>query len=126
MVLNIDKICIYEELKALKESLYNTFPYSDTDKIQDDFNKELSEDDCLTGDLNAYWMNIAGSLSYVLKGNSERIPQGQVDWLNTPFFTIFPQYRFLEESITNYPTFYREYINYEKVRNLLLSYLSCN
>ncbi|HWO97408.1 MAG TPA: YxiJ family protein [Bacillus sp. (in: firmicutes)] len=117
---------IYEELEALKESLYNPFPYDDTDKMQDDFNKELSENDCLTGDLNTYWMNIAGSLSYVLNGGSKRIPQGQIDWLHLSFFDIFHQYRFLEEKITDYPTFYGEYINYEKIRKLLLDYLSCN
>ncbi|MDQ0242792.1 hypothetical protein J2S09_000328 [Bacillus fengqiuensis] len=123
---NIDKMRIYEELKAIKESLYNPFPYSDTDKIQDDFNKEFSEDDCLTGDLNTYWMNIAGSLSYVLSGSSKRIPQGQIDWLHLSFFDIFHQYRFLKEKMADYPTFYEEYMNHEKVRRLLLDYLSYN
>ena len=124
MVVRIDKMEIYEELKSLKESLYNPFPYRDTDKIQEDFIKELSEEDCLTGDLNTYWMNIAGSLSYVLKGNSKGIPKGQIEWLHLSFFDIFHQYRFLEEKMANYPTFYEEYLKNEKARKLLLDYLS--
>lgn len=123
---NIEKMRIFEELKAKNESLYSPFPYSDTYKIQDDFKNELSEDDCLTGDLNTYWMNIAGSLSYVLKGSVKRIPQGQKDWLHLSFFDIFHQYRFLEEKIADYPTFNEEYMNHEKVRKLLLDYLSVN
>lgn len=123
---NIDKLKIYEELKNLKASLYNPFPYRDTDKIQEDFNKELSKEDCLTGDLNTYWMNIVGSLSYVLRGNSKRIPQGQLEWLHLSFFDIFHQYRFLEEKVADYPTFYEEYMNNEKARKLLLDYLSFN
>ncbi|WP_231507667.1 YxiJ-like family protein [Bacillus sp. UNC41MFS5] len=117
---------IYEELKTLKESLYNPFPYKDTDKIQEDFYKELSEEDCLTGDLNTFWMNIAGSLIYVLRGNSKRIPQGQIEWLHFSFFDIFHQYRFLEEKMADYPTFYEEYRYNEKARKLLLDYLSFN
>ncbi|MFJ7513241.1 YxiJ family protein [Peribacillus simplex] len=115
---------LYKELENLKKNLYNPFPYRDTDKIQEDFNKELSEEDCLTGDLNTYWMNIAGSLSYVLRGNSKRIPQGQLEWLHISFFDIFHQYRFLEEKMADYPTLYEEYMNNEKVRQLLLKYLS--
>jgi hypothetical protein len=59
-------------LLALKKSLYNSFPYEDTDKIQIDYKEELSDDDSLTGDLNTYWMNIAGCLSYVINGNEEK------------------------------------------------------
>jgi hypothetical protein len=125
-VFSIDKLQIYEELKTIKESLYNPFPYTDTDKIQKDFNKEFAEEDCLTGDLNTYWMNIAGSLSYVLKGNSKSIPKGQLEWLHLSFFNIFQQYRFLEEKIANYPILYEEYMNNEKARKLLLDYLSSN
>ena len=121
---SIDKLKIYEELKTLKESLYNPFPYRDTDKIQEEFNKELSEEDCLTGDLNTYWMNIAGCLSYVLKGNSKSIPQGQKEWLHLSFIEIFHQYRFLEGKMADYPTFYEVYMNNEQARKLLLDYLS--
>src|SRR5690606_8244458 len=122
VVVSIDKMEIYEELKSLKESLYNPFPYSDTDKIQEDFIKELSEEDCLTGDLNTYWMYITGSLSFVLRGNSKKIPEGQIERLHLSFFDIFPQYRFLEGKVAEYPTFYEEYMNYEKTRKLILAY----
>lgn len=109
---------------ARNNSLYNPFPYDDTKKIQIDFKEELSDDDCLTGDLNTYWMNIAGCLSYVLNGNEKSIPQRQLEWLRLTFFNIFIQYKFLEGKITEYPTFLEEYLNYEKVRTLLLCYLS--
>ncbi|WP_260399516.1 YxiJ-like family protein [Peribacillus simplex] len=121
-MLNIDKNHIYQELEAIKQSLYNPFPYRDTDKIQNDFISEFSKADSLTADLNTYWMNIAGSLSYVLKGRANRMPQEQKDWLHLSFFEVFQQYSFFEESISIYPEFYREYINYEKTRKLLLTY----
>ncbi|MDR7240851.1 YxiJ family protein [Neobacillus drentensis] len=117
---------IYDELKAIKESLEKPFPYGDIYKIQEDFNKELSEDDTLTADLNTYWMNIAGSLSYVLKGIPNKIPQGQIDWLQLSFIDIFQKYRFFEEKIADYPSFYEVYLNYEKARKILLDYLSYN
>lgn len=98
---------IYDELKAIKESLEKPFPYCDTDKIQMDFNKKLSEDDVITADLNLYWMNIAGSLSYVLRGIPDKIPQKQIEWLHLSFFDIFQQYRFFEDKIADYPSFYR-------------------
>lgn len=120
----ISKQQIYEELLVRRNSLYNPFPYDDTDKIQIDFKEELSDDECLTGDLNTYWMNIAGCLSYVLNGNEKSIPQGQLKWLRLTFFDIFTQYKFLEGKIAGYPTFLEEYLNYERARLLLLSHLS--
>jgi hypothetical protein len=44
-VVIISKQQIYEELLARKNSLYNPFPYDDTDKIQNDFKEELSDDE---------------------------------------------------------------------------------
>lgn len=123
-MISIDKLQIYEELKMIKETLYTPFPYSDTTKIQKDFKMEFQGEDNLTGDLNVYWMNIAGSLSYVQR--AKVIPKNQVKWLGLSFFDIFPQYRFFEESIAGYPLFYDQYINYEKARKLLIDYLSYN
>jgi YxiJ-like protein len=120
----ISKQQIYEELLARKNNIYNPFPYDDTDKIQIDFKEELSGYECLTGDLNTYWMNIAGCLSYVLNGNEKSIPQGQLEWLRLNFFDIFIQYKFLEEKIEDYPAFLEEYSRHERVRLLLLSHLS--
>lgn len=120
---NIEKLRIYEELKALKESLEKPFPYEDIYRIHDDFQKEFAKDDILTADLNTYWMNILGSLSYVLKGIPNKIPQGQRNWLQLSFFGIFQQYRFFEDVIAEYPSFYEEYIYYEKARKLLLDFL---
>ena len=39
-------------------------------------------------------------------------------------FEWFPQYRFLETEIMNYPILYRDFMNYEKTRKLLLYYLT--
>lgn len=125
-VLKIEKELIYKELQAIKESLHLPFPYSDIFKIQDDFIKEINPDDILPADLNTYWMNIAGSLSYVLRGKSKAIPQGQIDWLQLTFYDIFHQYCFLQERMINYPTFYEQYMSYEKARKLLVDYLSYN
>lgn len=124
MVCIIEKTQIYEELKMIEKSLYNPFPYRDIYKMQKDFNNQFSEEDCIIADLNTYWMNIAGSLSYVLKGESKCIPQDQIDLLNFTFFEAFYQYLFLREKITKYPTFYKEYMNNEKTRKLLLDFIS--
>jgi hypothetical protein len=126
VVFDIDKTQIFAELKSMQQIIINPFPSKDTAKMQKDFNRKFSKEDCLNADLNTYWMNIAGCLSYVIKGNQSKIPQGQIDWLKLSFFDIFEQYQFLEENISNYPTFYDEYMNNEKTRKLLLEYLSFN
>ncbi|MEH7748025.1 YxiJ family protein [Neobacillus drentensis] len=122
----MDKTQIFEELKSMQQIVINPFPYDDTTKMQKDFKRNFSKEDCLNADLNSYWMNIAGCLSKVFRGNESKIPQGQIDWLHLSFFGIFEQYRFLEENISNYPTFYDEYMNNEKARELLLKYLYFN
>ena len=121
---DIDKTQIFEELNSMQQIIMNPFPSKDTAKMQKDFKRNFSKEDCLNADLNTYWMNISGCLSYVLRRNQSKIPQGQIDWLKLSFFDIFEQYRFLEETISNYPTFYDEYMNNEKTRKLLLEYLS--
>ncbi|WP_399629757.1 YxiJ family protein [Sporosarcina sp. SG10008] len=123
-VLKIEKELIYKELQVIKDSLHIPFPYSDIYKIQEDFIKEINPNDILTADLSAYWANIAGSLGYIERGKSEAIPQGQIDWLQLTFYDIFHQYYFLQESMINYPTFYAEYMNHEKARELLVDYLT--
>lgn len=123
-VLKIEKELIYKELQVIKDSLHIPFPYSDIYKIQEDFIKEINPNDILTADLSAYWANIAGSLGYIERGKSEAIPQGQIEWLQLTFYDIFHQYYFLQESMINYPTFYAEYMNHEKARELLVDYLS--
>lgn len=122
-VLKIEKEHIFKELQAIKESLHTPFPYNDIYKIQHDFIKEINQDDILTADLSTYWANIAGSLGYVERGKSQAIPQGQIDWLQLTFYDIFHQYCFLQGSMINYPTFYAEYMNHEKARELLVDYL---
>lgn len=92
------------ELRSIE--LDNPFPYRDTDKIQEDFHsgfKKLREDEnSFVGDFNTYCMNIAGTLSYVLAGKTEEIPQRQIEKLELSFFNWFPQYTFIEDSIGLY------------------------
>lgn len=109
--------------KLLALDLCKPFPYTDTSKIKSDFKELILEDDCINADLNTYWMNINGNLSYILRGRSQNIPQCQIDWLQMSFFNLFQQYSFLEEHIGLYPGFYEEYIKYEKARNLIFCYL---
>ncbi|MGE1115161.1 YxiJ family protein [Priestia megaterium] len=123
MEFNIGKLTIFDELEKLNDDLYHPFPHKGICKIQDKFSGKLHEDDLLTADFNSYWMNIAGSLSYILKGKMKKIPQNQIDELKLTFFEVFPQYSFLEKEISNYPDLYEEYKIYEKVRELMLSYL---
>ena len=123
MEFNIRKLTILDELKKLNNDLYHPFPHQDIRKIQDKFSGKLHEDDLLTADFNSYWMNIAGSLSYMLKGKTKKIPQNQIDELKLTFFEVFPQYSFLEKEISTYPNLDEEYKIHERVRELMLSYL---
>jgi len=120
---NIDKMKLLNDLRQLKVELYHPFPHDDVDKIQNEFNEKFREDDILTADLDSYWANIAGSLSYFLNGKAKKIPQNQINELKLTFFEVFPQYSFLEKEIFSYPNFYEEYKIYEKARGLMLSYL---
>lgn len=104
--------------------LHKPFPYRDTRKLQRDFKNEFTEDDVINADLNYYWMHTAGTLSSVLKRNEENISFEQIKWLRKSFFEWFPQYRFLETAIVNYPILYRDFMNYEKARKLLMYYLT--
>ncbi|MFE7084373.1 YxiJ family protein [Priestia megaterium] len=122
MEFDIDKTKLLNDLKQLKVGLYHPFPHDDVDKIKNEFNEEFREDDILTADLDSYWANIAGSLSYILKGKTKKIPQNQITGLKLTFLEVFPQYSFLEKEIFRYPTFYEEYKIYEKTRELMLSY----
>ncbi|MEH6867865.1 YxiJ-like family protein [Priestia megaterium] len=123
MEFTIRKLTIFDELKKLNNDLYHSFPHEDIHKIQDKFSEKSHEDDLLTAAFNSYWMNIAGSLSYMLKGKTKKIPQNQIDELKLTFFEVFPQYSFLEKEIYTYPNLYEEYQIYEKARELMISYL---
>lgn len=119
---------ILKQLNEIKNELDKPFPYRDTDKIQEDFRTEFlslsDEEDFLTGDFNTYCMNIAGTLSYVLAGKTNKIPQGQIEMLKKSFFDFFKQYKFFEDKIETYNDFFREYKNFEQTRTLLLHLLS--
>jgi hypothetical protein len=119
---------ILKQLTEIKNDLDKPFPYRDTDKIQEDFRTEFlnlsDEEDCLTGDFNAYCNNIAGTLSYVLAGKTNKIPQGQIEMLQKSFFDFFKQYKFFEDKIETYNDFFQEYKNFEQTRKLLLHQLS--
>lgn len=119
---------ILKQLIEIKKELDNPFLYRDTDKIQEDFPTEFlnltDNENCLTGDFNNYCMNIAGTLSYVLAGETNNIPQGQIEMLQKSFFDFFKQYKFFEDKIETYNEFFQEYKNFEQIRRLLLDLLS--
>lgn len=104
--------------------LHKPFPYRATAKLQRTLKSKFTEDDCISADLNYYWMHTAGTLSYVLNNNEQEIVFNQIKWLRISFFEWFPQYRFLETEIMKYPILYRDFMNYEKTRKLLLYYLT--
>ncbi|MBP3953118.1 YxiJ family protein [Bacillus suaedae] len=118
---------IINQLTEIKNDLSKPFPYSDIDKIQEDFSadflKLLEDEDFLTGDFNTYCMNIAGTLSYVLARNTSQIPKCQISDLEMSFFQQFAQYTFFEDKIDNYKEFFQEYKNFEKTRQLLVRLL---
>ncbi|MGJ7910464.1 YxiJ family protein [Neobacillus sp. LXY-1] len=111
------------QLLKLKKKLTKPYPSRDTDKIQNDFRSFFSEDDCINGDLNTYWMNIVASSTTISKGKFKEITNKQIKLMEQSFFDYFKQYKFLESHINNYPIFYEEYLNHEKARMLTLYYL---
>lgn len=117
---------VIQKLKSIE--LDNAFPYRDTDKIQVDFRSDfmkLTDDkDSLVGDFNTYCMNISGTLSYILADKTAEIPQRQIKKLQMSFFNWFLQYKFIEDRVSEYEGFSREYKNFEEARILLLKYLS--
>ncbi|SCN08717.1 Uncharacterized protein BCRIVMBC126_02695 [Bacillus wiedmannii] len=115
---------IFNELQKIHSLLYKLFPYRATGKLQRDLKSKFTDDDCINADFNHYWMHTAGTLSSVLNGNEQNITFQQIKWLRKSFFERFTQYRSIETEIVKYPVLYRDFINYEKARKLLLYYLT--
>lgn len=88
-------------------------------KIEKDFEDNLAEENWLVADFNEFCMLIAGSSSYVL--SNKKIPNYQRQFLYKDFFTLYPKYTFLKDSVSNYPHFYKELESFEKARKLLLN-----
>ncbi|MCM3597225.1 YxiJ-like family protein [Metabacillus idriensis] len=110
---------LINNLKILYETeLKNAFPYEDIEQIEKDFDGELSEEHFLTGDFNEFCMTIAGSSTYVI--SKEKIPYHQRQYLDKNFFSLYPQYFFLTDSVSKYPQFYKELMSFEKARLLLI------
>ncbi|MDM5193834.1 YxiJ-like family protein [Bacillus hominis] len=120
----LGKEVIFNELQKMHSPLHKPFPYRATEKLQRDLKSKFTEDDCINADFNHYWMHTAGTLSSVLNENEENITFQQIQWLRKSFFEWFPQYIFLETEIVKYPILYRDFMNYEKARKLLLYYLT--
>ncbi|WP_019413166.1 YxiJ family protein [Paenisporosarcina sp. TG20] len=104
--------------------LMNEFPNEDIEKIEKDFEDIISEVDWLVGDFNEFCMLIAGSSSYVL-GN-KKIPNNHRQVLYKNFYSLYPKYSILKDSISNYPHFYKELESFEKARELLLVIIQNN
>ncbi|MED3126643.1 MULTISPECIES: YxiJ-like family protein [Bacillus] len=120
----LGKKVIFNELQKMHSPLYKPFPNCDVQKIRKEYQDMFTEDDYISADLNYYWMHTAGTLSYVLNNNEKEILLDQIKWLRKSFFEWFPQYHFLEIEIVKYPILYRDFMNYEKARKLLLYYLT--
>ncbi|PEA23829.1 hypothetical protein CN923_26415 [Bacillus cereus] len=120
----LGKKIIFNELQKMHSSQHKPFPYRATGKLQRDLKSKFTDEDCINADLNYYWMHTAGTLSYVLNNNEKEIVFDQIKWLRKSFYEWFPQYRFIETEIVKYPILYRDFMNYEKVRKLLLYYLT--
>ncbi len=108
---------IFNELQKMHSLLHKPFPYRATGKLQRDLKSKFTDDDCINADFNHYWMHTASTLSSVLNGNEQNITFQQIKWLRKSFFEWFPQY-------VKYPVLYRDFMNYEKARKLLLYYLT--
>lgn len=104
--------------------LSNGFPYEDIELIEKDFVGIIDEENWLAADFNEFCMLIAGSSTYVLA--NKKIPKYQRQILHKEFFSLYPNYYFLKDSLANYPNFHRELISFEKTRELLLTIINKN
>ncbi|GAB6620348.1 MULTISPECIES: YxiJ-like family protein [Bacillus] len=120
----LGKKIIFNELQKMHSALHKPFPYRAIGKLQRDLKSKFTEDDYINADFNHYWMHTAGTLSSVLNGDEQNITYQQIKWLRKSFFEWFPQYRSIESEIVKYPVLYRDFMNYEKTRRLLLYYLT--
>ncbi|MDP7989240.1 YxiJ-like family protein [Bacillus sp. MHSD_36] len=120
----LGKKVIFNELQKIHSSLHKPFPYRTTAKLQRDLKSKFTEDDCINADFNHYRMHTAGTLNSVLNKKEKNISFQQIQWLRRSFFEWFPQYRFIETEIVKHPILYRDFMNYEKTRRLLLYYLT--
>ncbi len=120
----LGKKVIFNELQKMHSPLHKPFPYRATGKLQRDLKSKFTEDDVINADFNHYRMHTAATLNSVLNENEENITFQQIKWLRKSFFEWFPQYCFLETKIVKYPILYRDFMNYEKARKLLLYYLT--
>ncbi|TKH12277.1 hypothetical protein FC694_22375 [Bacillus wiedmannii] len=120
----LGKKVIFNELQQMHSPLYKPFPNCEVQKIRKEYQDMFTEDDYISADLNYYWMHTAATLNSVLNKKEKNISFQQIQWLRKSFFEWFPQYRFIETEIVKYPILYRDFINYEKARKLLLYYLT--
>ncbi|MEK3763404.1 YxiJ family protein [Solibacillus sp. FSL K6-4121] len=116
---------ILKQLTEIDPELRKPFPTNDINKIAEDFRTEfmkLPHEVDFYDDFHFYCVNIAGTLSYVLRDNINQIPQGQIDRLFQSFIEHY-QYEFLKDHIANYHHFHQEYTTFEQARKLLLKLL---
>ncbi|UED78446.1 YxiJ-like family protein [Lysinibacillus sp. CD3-6] len=122
---------IIKQLTEMKDELRQPFPTEDINKISEDFRTEFlnlsnEEEVDFYEDFRFYCSNIAGTLSYVLEGKINQIPEGQIDMLYKSFFEYYNQYEFLEDKIAHYNHFFQEFKINEQARKWLLQLLSNN
>ncbi len=122
---------IIKQLTEMKDELRQPFPTEDINKICEDFRTEFlnlsnEEEVDFYEDFRFYCSNIAGTLSYVLDGKINQIPEGQIDMLYKSFFEYYNQYEFLEDKIANYNHFFQDFKINEQARKWLLQLLSNN
>ena len=82
---------IIKQLTEMKDELRQPFPTEDINKISEDFRTEFlnlsnEEEVDFYEDFRFYCSNIAGTLSYVLEGKINQIPEGQIDMLYKSLF----------------------------------------
>jgi hypothetical protein len=102
------------------EILFNTelgkgLPYEDIEQIENDF-KDVEE--WLVADFNEFVMLVAGSCTYVL--SNKKIPKYQKQFLYRDFFSLYPKYLFIKDSVSSYPEFHRQLLSVEKAREIIL------
>lgn len=74
----LGKKIVFNELQKIHSLLHKPFPYRSIRKMQRDLKEKFTEDDCISSDLNYYWMHTAGTLSYVLNNNEKEIVFDQI------------------------------------------------
>lgn len=122
---NIERLKTMYETELLSSS---PFPYEDIRLAKRELKElqKIEEEECISGDLNHFFMFIAGTASKMIDDPTCKIESDIIEFLENNFFENYPVYTFLQVHLEKYENLKRKMMIYDKVRFLILDILRSN